>query len=105
MKRLFKEKRTLKKSSLLFLSIIVISLFLGIGYAQISDINLEISGDATLEAVKKVVITDIRYVSSTNSIESQSTIEEPYLTLMNSTITLGDTIDSTITYKVKVKNG
>ena len=104
MKRLFKEKRTLKKSSLLFLSIIVISLFLGIGYAQISDINLEISGDATLEAVKKVVITDIRYVSSTNAIESQSTIEEPYLTLMNSTITLGETLDSTITYKVKVKN-
>ena len=104
MKHLFNEKRTLKKSSLLFLSIIVISLFLGIGYAQISDINLEISGDATLEAVKKVVITDIRYVSSTNAIESQSTIEEPYLTLMNSTITLGETLDSTITYKVKVKN-
>ena len=104
MKRLFKEKRNIKKSSFLLFIIIVISLFFGIGYAQISNINLEISGDATLEAEKKVVITDIKYVSSNNAIESQATIGEPYLTLMNSTIKLGDTLDSSITYKIKVKN-
>lgn len=104
MKRLFKEKRAFKKSSFLLFIIIVISLFFGIGYAQISNINLEISGDATLEAEKKVVITDIKYVSSNNAIESQSSIGEPYLTLMNSTIKLGDTLDSSITYKIKVKN-
>jgi len=103
MKHLVK-KRTIKRSYIFFLIIITISLFLGIGYAQISSINLEINGDATLEAEKIVAITDIQYISSNNATESQSTISEPYLTLMSSTITLGDTLDSTITYKVKVKN-
>ena len=93
-----------KTNAKLLLFIIIGCLFLGVGYAQITEVDLSVEGLATAVPAKTVVIKSVIYQSSVNALEEDSTIEDPYLTLMNSTITLGQTLDSSITYKIKVRN-
>jgi len=98
-------RKTINKTYIkLFLFIIVGCIFLGVGYAQITEVDLNVEGLATSVPARTVLIKSIIYQSSVNALEEDSTIEDPYLTLMNSTITLGQTLDSSITYKIKVKN-
>ncbi len=86
------------------IALFIATMFLGIGYAQISDIDLSLSGTATAKPEEKVIITDITYLSSNLADPNDSTIHDSYLTLMNSSIVLGNDLSSTITYKIKVKN-
>ena len=86
-------------SKSLLLIILFAILILGIGYAQVSNVSLHINGTATAEMEKDILITNIVFDSSNNANQNDCIIREPYLTLMNSTITLGDTLSSTITYK------
>ena len=91
-------------SKSLLLIILFAILILGIGYAQVSNVSLHINGTATAEMEEDILITNIAFDSSNNANQNDCIIREPYLTLMNSTITLGDTLSSTITYKVTIKN-
>ena len=91
-------------SKSLLLIILFAILILGIGYAQVSNVSLHINGTATAEMEEDILITNIVFDSSNNANQNDCIIREPYLTLMNSTITLGDTLSSTITYKVTIKN-
>lgn len=106
-KRLFKKKTIQKmyKNKVVFLIMILLStLFLGIGYAQISDIELKVSGSATANISENIVITSVAYDSNTNADPTKSTINDSVLTLMDSQIVLENDLLSTITYKVRIKN-
>ena len=106
-KRLFKKKTIQKmyKNKVVFLIMILLStLFLGIGYAQISDIELKVSGSATANISENIVITSVVYDSNTNADPTKSTINDSVLTLMDSQIVLENDLLSTITYKVRIKN-
>lgn len=106
-KRLFKNKtiHSITKNKAIFLIMIALStMFLGVGYAQISDIQLNVYGSASAEASENVVITRVAYDSDNNADSSNSTINYTNLTLMNSKIVLGNDLLSTITYKVTIKN-
>ena len=93
------------KRTTIFLFLFIISIFfLGIGYAQVSDVELYINGTVSAPIAKEVIITDVSYVSGNLTDPSLSIINETYLTLMNSKIVLGNDLSSTITYKIKVKN-
>ena len=97
------SKRT--KITLIFLGIIVIlSTFLGVGYAQISAVDLTISGKATMKKQEGIMITSINYVSGTNVNQNLSTINDFYQTTMDSTIVLNNDLASTITYQVNIQN-
>ena len=61
MKRLFKEKRAFKKSSFLLFIIIVISLFFGIGYAQIVGDPLEVEGTASAYEHEGVYVSGVNW--------------------------------------------
>ncbi len=84
--------------------IFIASLFLGVGYSQVTDINLNISGNATAEAEKELLITNVAYISNNNANPGDSIIRDTYQTLMHSTITLGNTLSSSITYQVTIRN-
>lgn len=104
-KRKQKEKREkVRKETLFFMIIITLTLFLGIGYSKASDIDLIVEGEATANSPKDIVITNIEYLSSINANHTLSTINEPYLTIMNSKIVLENDLSSEITFKIKVKN-
>ena len=93
------------KITLIFLGIIVIlSTFLGVGYAQISAVDLTISGKATMKKQEGIMITSINYVSGTNVNQNLSTINDFYQTTMDSTIVLNNDLASTMTYQVSIQN-
>ena len=79
-------------------------LFLGIGYAQISSIDLLVNGNAQLKKQTGIVITDVEYKSSNNADNVHSIINNYYQTNLDSTIVLNNSNDSSITYQVTIKN-
>ena len=99
-----KKDQIIKKGPLFLTLIIFINLILGIGYAEFANIDLKIEGEASANSAKEVMITDIKYVTSTNTDHTLSVINEPYLTIMNSKIILGNDLSSEITFKIKIKN-
>lgn len=99
-----KKDKKIRERPLFFILIIFLNLILGIGYAEFANINLNIEGEASSHSLKEVMITDIKYVSSTNTDQALSVINEPYLTIMNSKIVLGNDLSSQITFKIKIKN-
>ena len=99
-----KKDQIIKKGPLFLTLIIFINLILGIGYAEFANIDLKIEGEASANSAKEVMITDIKYVTSTNVDHTLSVINEPYLTIMNSKIILGNDLSSEITFKIKIKN-
>lgn len=99
-----KKDQIIKKGPLFLTLIIFINLILGIGYAEFANIDLKIEGEASANSAKEVMITDIKYATSTNTDHTLSVINEPYLTIMNSKIILGNDLSSEITFKIKIKN-
>ena len=90
------------KSPIIFLLIAILTL--GIGYAQVSNVNLHINGNATAQAEEELLITNIQYDSNNDADPNDCIIRDSYLTIMNSTIKLGDSLSSSITYKVTIRN-
>ena len=99
-----KEKEKLKKIGLLIMTLIVVStLFLGIGYAQLTK-ELTVTGRAIARVADELFISDVVYDSDHNANTQNSTINSYSHTMMNSTIELGNTLDSTITYNITLYN-
>lgn len=82
----------------------IITLFLGIGYAKITGIDLEIDGEASINASKELYISNIEYQSSIHGDASNSVINSFYKTLLDSKIVLDNDKDSSITYQITVTN-
>ena len=100
-----KENISNKKFQLLLAGVIfALTLFLGIGYAQVSDINLAIDGLAMTPRQTGIVITDVHYSSNNNAIPVESKIKSYYQTIMDSKMTLGNALDSSITYEMTITN-
>ena len=99
-----KKNNKILYNNLSIIIIFIAILLLGIGYAQVSDVHLDITGQAGAEVTKEVLITSVTYDSNNYANPSDSTINNTNLTFMNSTITLGNNLASSITYKVKIKN-
>lgn len=87
---------------LLFISLSV--LILGIGYASITTVDLDVNGTASIEYARDIIIKNVEYVSNNNANTSLSTINNYYLTLLDSTIVLGSSVPSSITYEVTLRN-
>ena len=96
-------KSTTKTLLFIFLMIFVTS-FIGIGYASISGVILHVSGDASLELENNTAITDITFFNGVNVEKNLSSITPNSLTLINAKIVLGDSVDSSITYKISLSN-
>lgn len=101
-----KNTLKIKKNYYVIISIIILTstIFMSIGYASINSIILDITGTASATAQGGVFITNVEYVSNNNADISSSTINNYYKTVLDSTIVLGTSISSNITYKVTLYN-
>ncbi len=96
---------TMHRKNLIFIIFLFIAtLFLGIGYAQISSVELNIGGSVIAQKQTGVVIMDVHYVSNNNANISSSIINSYYQTMLNSKIVLGNDPSSSITYEITIKN-
>lgn len=93
------------KLPLMFFGFIIFSiLFLSIGYASLESIALDITGEVTAIPQSEIYITDISYKTNTDANTESSKINQYYQTLMQSSIVLGNTPTSSITYSVTIYN-
>ena len=91
--------------------LLVAFIFMSIGYAQISDIDMIISGQATATAQNGVFIYDVSEAvagggagGGTGGNAAQSTVDTYFSTNLGTTVVLGDSTDSTISYNVSLYN-
>lgn len=87
-----------------FIFIIFSTFFLSIGYASLNSIILDINGEVTAVPQTEIYITDVTYKNSTDADIENSKIQQYYQTLMQSSVVLGNTPTSSITYSVTVYN-
>ena len=82
----------------------ICSVIMGIGYASVNSVILDISGKVTSEIQKGVFITDVTYYESTEVNKDSSSIKSYYGTMINGVIKLQNNDNSSITYSVTVYN-
>lgn len=87
-----------------FVFIFVMTFFMSIVYARISDINHDVNAIAEADMQEGVYITDVTYLSNNKSDEANSKINYTLGTMMDSQIVLGNEVDSSITYQVDLYN-
>ena len=99
------KENKFKKYNMLLNIILVATLFLSIGYAQITATNLQIEGTAKAYEKEGVYVSGVSYSSSNNAnVEASSTKQRVGATVA-SRIILGNSQTSSITYQVTATNG
>ena len=88
----------------LLMTIIFASLFLSIGYAQISNINLGISGTASISETEDVFISDAIINTNSPANIANSNILLTDLTLMQSKVTLNQNRNSNLSMNITIYN-
>ena len=91
-------------SEIYLVLIIVVTLSMGIVYAEISSVENDIRGTVEASMQEGVIITDIKYLSNNGADETNSSINYFVGTMFDSKIVLGNTNDSSITYEVTIYN-
>ena len=85
--------------------IMILCLFMGVGYAAVNSVNLTIAGDIIAMELDDVVVTDISYKESSYATLDSSNVSVVSKTVLNSNIALSSTnSNSYITYTVTVLN-
>lgn len=98
-----KRKRNLKKTYPVIL--LIMSILMGIGYASVNSIILEINGDVSAQSNEGLFITETKYLTDVNADTTKSTIKNTHQTMMNSTIALSNNdINSYISYQITIYN-
>lgn len=94
-----------KKNIGIYTSILIIAtLFLGIGYANVSNINLSINGDATLIQNENIEIKSVTLKEELNANTSESKVLNVAKTLLQTKVVLGSDKSSYVTYRVAIEN-
>ena len=100
-----KKSKIIIKNRYLFLVVIILAtFFLGIGYAQISNVDLDITGSVQADKQNGIAISNVAYQSNVGTDQSLSSINMYYQTLLDSHIVLGSDSSSSITYQISVVN-
>ena len=96
----------MKKNKILIpLFIIIATILMGIGYAAVNSVSLDIIGEANAEIQSGIYITDARYIENNNAIVSESDIINVQQNMFASNIVLSSTdANSSITYEIKIYN-
>ena len=97
------KKNSFKWRYLLFILCASV-LFLGIGYAQIANINLSVTGSATALGQSGIIISDIHYDSCNNMGTDTASIKTYYQNMFSADIGLGSDPNSYITLAVTIQN-
>ena len=83
--------------------ILILTVFMCIGYASINSISIGIGGEIIAKEVEGIYITETKYVSDVNADVSSSKILNAYQTNLNSKVVLSSTNPaSSITYTINI---
>lgn len=93
-----------KRVILCTLLLSVATLFMGIGYASINNVTLDLSGDTNAKKTESIIIEDVTYKSDNLADKENSKINGFTATVLNSKVVLGSDINSSITYEVTLYN-
>ena len=97
-------KKKNKKNSVIILLLIIATLFMGVGYATMAGVFLEVDGNATVQ-VSNIIAIDNAVLYSNNNANTQNSIVNSFFnTNLNSTVELNNDSASSITYAVTVFN-
>lgn len=98
-----KEKK-LSVSKMCLITICIVTVLMSIAYAKISDVYFSIDGTLAAAMQEGVFITDVTYVSGVDADYENSQINYFTETMLDSRIILGNTVNSSITYKISLYN-
>lgn len=93
-----------KNNIVLIFLIICATIFMGIGYAAVNGVLLNIEGTASAMSLDSLYISSALYSTSNGANIEESRINDFTRTTLNSTITLGNNQSSTITYSITIQN-
>ena len=96
--------KKISKNNILLILIFLTTSILGIGYASISEVDLNVNGIASLEEQNGIYITNVQYLSNNNANPENSNINTWYQTGLNTKTVLNNASDSTITYEITIIN-
>ena len=99
-----KEENKFKKYKKILNVIIVATLFLSIGYAQITATNLQIEGTASAYEKEGVYVSNVAYSSSNNANVDASETKQRVGSTVTSKVVLGNSQTSSITYQITTTN-
>lgn len=106
MKRKYKRKNNKLVMQFIILGCIILSTCcLSMGYAEVNTLTLELNGKVSAQPINELIITDIQYATSNEADVMNSLVHQYYGTNMESTITLTDNANSSITYNITMYNG
>ena len=94
----------MKQSKYAILIVLASILLLGVGYASITNITLELDGDASLAGQTGIVISDISVNNVVGADSNSQVINTYYQTMINTRTVLGDDANSTVTYEITIEN-
>ena len=93
------------QNKLFNLLIIIATVLMGIGYASVNSVTLDISGKLTAKEQDGVYIKSVKYIKDNNADLELSKINNYYQTMLYSTIALSSTdTSSSITYYITIYN-
>ena len=99
------KKRKIFQNKLFPVLIVFVTLFMGIGYATVNSISLDITGRALAKGQSGIYITNVIYSENVDANVNDNKINNYYQTMLDSTISLSTTsINSSITYEITVYN-
>ena len=84
--------------------ILVSICLLGVGYASITSVDLDLTGNASMDGQTGVVISEVSISDSHNINPNYSEINTYYQTLLNTRTELGNDSTSYITYEIEITN-
>lgn len=97
-----KNKRKIKVFEKYTILLFVITLFMGVAYADVSDIKLEVTGQVVAELQDGIFISDIKRTAATGLISEE--VKYYKGTTISSRIQLSSTSTSSLNYHVKLYN-
>ena len=98
------KKKNNSNNKLYPILLVIATLFMGIGYAMVNSVTLEVEGSSFALLQDGVFITEVNYKSNVEADTTGSTINYALGTMVDSHIVLGSVDNSTITYQIVVYN-
>ena len=99
-----KVKKTASKKISYVLLLFLATFLMGIGYASVNGVLLGIEGSGTVLTQDVVHISSALYSSNNGAVVDESSINGYSATTLHSTVTLGSSSSSTITYTITIYN-
>lgn len=99
-----KKKKLTNQNNIYIFLMVIATFFIGIGYASINSISLEIHGLVTASPQEGIFITDVSYLESNKADLENTKITNIYQNNLNSKIVLENDENAVITYQVIIHN-